>query len=1566
MSGETDRPRILRIFAAMKKKQVKKWLKRLVWVLISPIILFLILAILIYLPPVQRWAVGLAADKLSEETGMKITVGDVRLAFPLDLALHDVTAIDGRDTVAAMEAMRLDVKLLPLFEGRADIDKFSLYRVKVNTKKFVADTYIRGHIDRLTAQSHGVEWGTGKVHLDEAMLDGAQLFVAMSDTAKVEPDTTAATPWFITADRLQVKNTSVSLSMPGDSLRLFAHIGDARLSALNLNTAAPAVTLSSFDLKDGAIAYATRGRKGSNKKIGNTAFMLSGTLLWQKFVPADGLDLNYLSIDGLRLKADSLSYAADGTLKVNVRQLQFKERSGLEVKEMAGRLYMDSTRLSLPSLTLRTPHSRFAIKADLGLKAFDQHPNGALSLHIDADIAPEDIKTGGRGFVPDEWLEAWPNTPLAVEAEMEGNLAAVSLRSLAVRLPGVAGIALSGHGKDLVSTWRQGQVHFTADVTDFKRLKAFLPKDVAGSFDIPRGTRLSGDVKMDGDQMGGQVNLATAGGRMTARGRLNTKSEQYDIDLKTNRLPLGRLLPTSGLSPLTAHVKAAGRGFDMMAKNTKLKADANISHFALEQIDLGGITANATLSGGEAVADFQMATPVVEGSGQLKAQLGREIFATLTADLPEVNLQRIAALKDTLSLGVACNLDLKASDDFSDIRLGGALENIRFLTPKRSIPAKDLTFDLATNSDTTEAHINAGDLTLALNAHGTIDRITDGLAAMGGELSRQMTHKIIDLEAVKAKMPTLAFNLTAGADNPLSKIMLYKGIGYRSADVKLATSPTDGLTGHLHVGALKNGGVLLDTLSLALHQDTAGLKMDGEIKNYTKKNPNHFTLQLASEILPSEANVHLAFFDDAGRKGIDLGLKAEAPGGEYLALSLFPHHPVIAYRNFTVNDGNFIKMERGGRLSADVKLLADDGTGLNIYGQPTDSVNDLTLSIASLNLGELSSVMPYLPQLSGKLYGDFHVTDHFVEKSLSAAGSFSIDDFVFEGTPLDDLGLEAFYLPKADGEHYANAYVSAGGNEVLQCEGTYKDEQFEGQATLLDCPLRLLDGFMAEAGMGFKGTAGGQLSLSGTTDHMSLNGQIDLDSARIYSNTYGFDFGMDERPITITNSRLQFDNYRLTSKTDQNPLIMNGYLDMADFSQMRLDFDMKARNFELINAKHTPTSLLFGKVYADFDGRLYGRVDQLTIRGNLSVLDRTDMTYILKDSPLTVEDQLSGLVTFTDFSDTIQVEENETMATSGFDLTLGVSISDAARFCCNLSEDGSNYVTLEGGGDLTMRITHQGDLRLTGRLTAQSGKMKYSLPIIPLKTFDIASGSYVEFTGDPANPTLNISATETVRTTITENDQPRAVTFNVGVDITKPLSDMGLAFTIEAPDDLSMQNQLVSMSPEQRNKAAIAMLATGMFMTDEMMTSGGSGFKASNALNAFLQSEIQNIAAGALRTFDISVGMENSTSETGTTTTDYSFRFAKRFWNNRISVILGGKVSTGQDAQNTAGSFIDNVAVEYRLDQSATRYVKVFYDRSAQDPLEGQLTQTGAGLILRRKTDRLGELFIFKRKNKKQ
>ena len=75
---------------------------------------------------------------------------------------------------------------------------------------------------------------------------------------------------------------------------------------------------------------------------------------------------------------------------------------------------------------------------------------------------------------------------------------------------------------------------------------------------------------------------------------------------------------------------------------------------------------------------------------------------------------------------------------------------------------------------------------------------------------------------------------------------------------------------------------------------------------------------------------------------------------------------------------------------------------------------------------------------------------------------------------------------------------------------------------------------------------------------------------------------------------------------------------------------------------------------------------------------------------------------------------------------------------------------------------------------------------------------------------------------------------------------------------------------------------------------------------------------------------------------------------------MGGKVSTGRDAVNTGQTIIDNIAVEYRLDKTASRYVNVFYDRNYESLLEGQVTKMGGGIVLRKKADKLGELFIFR------
>ena len=83
--------------------------------------------------------------------------------------------------------------------------------------------------------------------------------------------------------------------------------------------------------------------------------------------------------------------------------------------------------------------------------------------------------------------------------------------------------------------------------------------------------------------------------------------------------------------------------------------------------------------------------------------------------------------------------------------------------------------------------------------------------------------------------------------------------------------------------------------------------------------------------------------------------------------------------------------------------------------------------------------------------------------------------------------------------------------------------------------------------------------------------------------------------------------------------------------------------------------------------------------------------------------------------------------------------------------------------------------------------------------------------------------------------------------------------------------------------------------------------------------------------------------------------------------MIGGKISTGNDAQQQQEAFIDNISLEYRLDNSGTRYVKLFHDKNYESILDGEVIETGVGLVLRRKVSKLGQLFIFRPlKNKKK
>ena len=1522
---------------------MRRALKWIGGVLLAPVVLFLLLTVILYIPPVQDFMVRRVASYASRETGMNVDVKRLRLSFPLDLDLQQVNVADERgDTLLHVGSLVVDMRMTALFRGCLQVEALELNDSYVDTKEWMAGVGIRGGLGRFALDTDDISLIHRRAEVNRIRLENADVEIALR-TDTTEQDTSSSTvDWQLAVERAEIAGSRLRLRMPGDSMTVEAALTDVALSGGRLDLGQQTYGAEQLSLKSDSVRY---------------------DLPHQPAV--SGLDVNHIALYGIVARVDSIAFrGADTSLSARLARLAMKEKSGLVLSSLTGRLQMDSASLSLPDLDLQTPDSRLQAFADMDWRSFTPQAGGAFTVRLRADLGKQDVLLFA-GEMPRAFVRAYPNRPVSVRLSADGNMDKVTLNRLEVRLEKVFELKAEGAlTQPTDDDRRQGNIDVQARTYNLDMVKALAGPSAMRDVLLPP-MRLDGRMQVDGTRYGARMELTERAGRVAVKGSFDTRHTAYEADVRIRNVQLHDFLPKDSLYLFTATASVRGAGTDILSPRTRLEARAHVEQLEYGSLDFNNVDLHATVREGKGHVDFDSENGLLQMAANVDALLRRKnTELTFGVDLHYADLYAMRLTPRPLRVSMCMHMD--GSTNMRDTHaLEGGISDLTFQTADTAFRPKDLLLDALLRPDTVYAYLTAGDFMLNVSGQGSYDKILKQADKFVTELSRQAQDKHIDQSGLKAFLPKVNVRVRSGRDNPLVNYLASMGYRYDNLNLDMRADPEVGLNGGGHVFSLNTGAILLDTIQWHIYQDTTGVKMDGRVRNGPRNKQFVFDALLNAYLHDNGAGCNIVYLDEQRRKGVDIGARADLEADGF-RVRFSPLNPIIAYRHFRLNDDNYFFLGRNSKVEADIDLLADDGTGVKIYSTPNEeALQDISVSVNRLNLGELTSVIPYAPRITGLLQGDVHLIQ--TPEHLSVVADMNANDLTYEGAALGRVGLNAVYLPNTDGTHFVDSRVTTEGEEVLALSGTYTDDkqggQIDAQVELIRFPLALANGFLPEGMAALAGYTGGIVRITGAAAHPLVDGAIGLDSVRVRSTDYSLNLRIADDSVKVRRSDLLLDNLKIYSLND-NPLLINGNVDFSDLQQIRLKTKITAKNYELINASRTQKALTYGKVYVDVNTSLTGTLDDLVLRGQLNVLGNTDVTYMLTDSPLTVEDRLSELVTFVNFADSTDTEdEAERARPMNLDMIVRLGIDQAAQVHCILSADRSNYVNLEGGGDLTLTYTPVGDLQLTGRYTVLSGEMKYSWFVIPLKTFTLKSGSYVEFTGDVMNPTLNIAATERVRATVSEENSPRTVSFDVGMAVTQNLENMGLEFTLEAPEDMTIQNELAAMSTEQRGRLAVTMLATGMYLTEGNM-SGGGGFNTQNALNALLQSEIKNIAGNALKTIDVSLGVENATSADGDTHTDYSFRFAKRFWGNRISVIIGGKVSTGDEAENIGQTLIDNVSLEYRLDKSATRYVKVFYDRNYESLLEGNITEMGAGLVLRRKTARLGELFLFRNRNK--
>ena len=525
--------------------------------------------------------------------------------------------------------------------------------------------------------------------------------------------------------------------------------------------------------------------------------------------------------------------------------------------------------------------------------------------------------------------------------------------------------------------------------------------------------------------------------------------------------------------------------------------------------------------------------------------------------------------------------------------------------------------------------------------------------------------------------------------------------------------------------------------------------------------------------------------------------------------------------------------------------------------------------------------------------------------------------------------------------------------------------------TLNAFPLELANPFLAANATSLKGTAEGSIRLSGKLTEPLLSGKMNLSDAMVHLDSYGMHLVLDSMPVRMENSDIYFDHYAIRPSVDTKKAIyLDGSIRKSTTPQATASLRITSDELTLLDEPRPrrDDQLLYGRIIASTNMNVSGPMTALRVRGGINVLSGTSCTYILREDPLKTGEQSDELVQFVDFSDTLFTKSPEVVPPTlgGLDVNLTIHVDPSVRIGADLTADGADYLHAQGGGTLHFTYPPYGEMSMTGRYEMSGGgELSYTLPVVGNKRFTISPTSTLSWYGSISNPYLDFSAVNKVKATVTSSSgSSERVNFNVSIDIKDYVSRMNLGFSLAAPENLSMQNTLSTMTKEEQSKQAIALMATGIYLGSG---TGAGNLNLNSALTSLLQSQINKAAGKLLQGTDLSLGMDHYDGSSGEAArTDYTYSFSRRFYNDRIRIIVGGKVQSGAGAPNQGQTFLDNVSLQYQLDKSGEQYLSLYHKRVTDNILEGEFSETGVGYVLRRKLSSLRDLFRFRAKKVKR
>ncbi|NGY37176.1 translocation/assembly module TamB [Flavobacterium sp. XN-5] len=1316
-----------------------------------------------------------------------------------------------------------------------------------------------------------------------------------------------------------------------------------------------------------------------------------------------GFDSNHLKLKSLSFDTQDIHYSSV-SISGKVNDFSAKEQSGLNIESFKADFFYGKTNSFLKNLYLRTPQTLVRDELLIGYSSIAAISENLENLSINATLKKSSV--GFKDillFVPSLAntvpFKDNPNAILNVDSKVYGKLSAVTIPSLEISGIGNTKILGSGTITGLPDTQK---AYFDLDIKEFastaKDFNTFLPKEtIPNSMRLPAAFNASGTFKGTINNFNTDLDLKSSFGPakiIAAFDQRIKNKEKYDVKAKLENFDLGKLIKNNSIGKISLNATVKGSGLDPKTANAAVKGTIgkfNYNKYNYTNLDLKGNINNGLFQAVAASNDPNLTFDMISsGSFKDKYPTGKIKLNVDVADLAKLNLHA-----GPMKIRGEIDADLQ-SVDLNYLNGKFNITNLTIADENEQFVMDSITMVVTSTANRNALTFKSPFLNAEIEGKYKLATIADALTNSIAHYYNPNQNK----QATNAEKQQLAFNIRI-ADSPLliKFIPELKSLEPISITGRYNTVNDsivlNGAIPKLVYGdnTITNGVLKVDTKDNAL---VYSLVVDDiqnsqfqlpytSINGIVQDNTAGYTLQLKD-------------LKDKERYLVSGTLKAAAGNNE---LRLDPNNLLLNYESWKMDNNNLLRFGEKGIYASNFEVSKEQSS-IRIQSQSTQENAPITIDFNNFKIETITNIA-----VKGDLEIGGNINGKAVVKNMNQTPIFTadmiVDNFAFKK---DTVGTVNLHVNNKVANTYNTRVSITGQDNLVDLNGTYKtgDGILDMNLDISRINLKSIQGFTLNNLKESTGFFSGNFKISGKANQPLVVGDLKFNDIGFKVTQLNSTFKSLNDKIAFSGNTIVFNRFTIKDERD-NDLVINGKIATQNLSNIGYNLSLDAVNFKAINSQEKDNDLFYGEMYLDNHLKIGGTFKSPIVDGNIKVNKDTKFTIVMPQSDPSIADR-EGIVEFIDQDNPPMIEKKlradealSNLEITGINASVNIEIDKDAELSIVIDKANGDYLKLKGEAQLTGGIDPSGKTTLTGRYELKEGAYEMNFNLIKRK-FDIKSGSYILWTGEPTAADINITAVyknEAAPIDLVDdqlanvsasvrNTYKQKIPFETELKMKGDLMKPSISFDIIMPEgNNSVSTEIINTTqakltqlrqqPDELNKQVFALLLLNRFIGENPFAteSGGASVSsiaresASKILSQQLNNLAGNLISGVKLNFDL-VSSQDYTTGQLENKTDLNVGISKKLLNDRLKVTVGSSfgLEGPQQQDQEANTIAGDVTIEYQLSKDGRYKLKAYRINKYQVALQGQVVETGLAFVITLDYDKFKELFQKAKTDKKK